>query len=80
MQITTQLSEEQASKIAYIQQQTKLELTEILNKAIELYYTQLQEQASDPLARLKQSRFIGSFNADPDLATHSKSIVKELMQ
>lgn len=80
MQITTQLDDDQTSKLTYIQQQTNLELAEIVKQAIELYYQKLQAQPTDPLARLKQSRFIGSFNADPGLATDSQSTLKNLMQ
>jgi hypothetical protein len=80
MQITTQLDEDHANKLAYIQHQTQQELAEILRKAIDLYYQKLRVQGSDPLAKLKQSRFIGRFKADPNLATDSKSILKEIIQ
>lgn len=79
MQITTQLDETHANKLAYIQQQTNLDVADVLQQAIDLYYQHLQ-QPYDPLAKLKQGRFIGRFKASPDLVTNSKAILQDLMQ
>ncbi|UBF29264.1 CopG family transcriptional regulator [Kovacikia minuta CCNUW1] len=80
MEITTQLDETHAGKLAYIQQQTNLSLADVLEQAIDLYYQKLQQSADDPLAKLKQGHFIGRFKAAPDFATNSKAILQDLMQ
>jgi hypothetical protein len=46
---------------------------------IELRYQQLQEKTHDPLAKLKQSSFIGSFEAEADFAENSENILHSLL-
>lgn len=38
MEVTTQLDDNRAEKLAYIQQHTNQDLSEILNQTIDLYY------------------------------------------
>ena len=80
MQIEIQLDEERARKLAYIQQQTQQDMTEVLQQAIDQYYQQIQPPAADPLAKLKESKFIGCFKGSPDLSTHSKTYFHNIMQ
>jgi len=75
MQISIQLDDEHAQKLAYIQQTTQENTLE----AIELRYQQLQEKTHDPLAKLKQSSFIGSFEAEADFAENSENILHSLL-
>ncbi|MFM6406108.1 MAG: hypothetical protein ACKPGT_16155, partial [Microcystis sp.] len=63
MQISIQLDDEHAQKLAYIQQTTQENTLETIQKDIELRYQQLQEKTHDNLDKLKQSSFIGSFEA-----------------
>jgi hypothetical protein len=83
MDITIHLEKEQADKLKYIQQQTKQDASTVLNRslaeAIDAYYHQIRESHHDPLARLRQSKFIGCFKGEPDLATNSKENFKEIM-
>jgi len=58
MQISIQLDDEHAQKLAYIQQTT---------------------QENTPLAKLKQSSFIGSFEAEADFAENSENILHSLL-
>ena len=74
MKIEIQLDEEMARKLAYIQQQTEQDVLEVIQSSIEIHYQQLQQQA-DPLAKLKQSPFVGCFQAEPDLAEKSEAIL-----
>ncbi|MBI4781848.1 MAG: hypothetical protein HY785_11075 [Oscillatoriophycideae cyanobacterium NC_groundwater_1537_Pr4_S-0.65um_50_18] len=84
MQIEIQLDEERADKLAQIQQQTQQDATELIDRmvseAIDHYYQQIQPPATDPLAKLKQSKFIGCFQGSPDLSTNSKAYFHEIMQ
>ena len=65
MDITIHLEKEQAEKLKYIQQQTKQDAAAVLNlslvEAIDAYYQQILSAHRDPLAQLRQSKFIGSF-------------------
>ena len=83
MDITIHLEEEQADKLKYIQQQTNQDVTAVLNRslteAIDAYYQQIRSSHLDPLAQLRQSRFIGSFEGEPDLAANSEENFKANM-
>lgn len=79
MQIFIQLDDEHAQKLAYIQQTTQENTLETIQQAIELRYQQLQGKTHDPLAKLKQSSFIGSFEAEADFAENSENILHSLL-
>ncbi len=83
MDITIHLEKEQADKLKYIQQQTKQNTAAVLNRSlaevIDAYYQQIRSAHHDPLARLRQSKFIGCFKGEPDLATNSKENFKAIM-
>jgi hypothetical protein len=79
MEITiANLSEEDRRKLEYIQQKTDRDLQSSISAAIDTYYQKLHE-TSDPLARLKQSPLIASFQGDPDLAEQSEEIFHALV-
>lgn len=84
MQIEIQLDEERADKLAQIQQQTQQDVTELIDRmvseAIDQRYRELQSSDADPLAKLKNSGFIGCGKADPDLSANSKAYFHEIMQ
>jgi len=86
MRIEIQLDEEQAEKLAQLQQQTQQNQDVVIKQAIETYYQQLQPvkealQApeDDRLAKFKHSKFIGSFSGSPDLSTNAKAIFHSIM-
>ena len=72
------LSEEDQRKLEYIQQKTDRDRQASISAAIDAYYQKLHNE-SDPLARLKQSHLIASFQGDPDLAEQSEDIFRSLM-
>lgn len=90
MDITIHLEDEQARKLEYIQQHTNQPAADVLNRAvqeaIELQYQELQHQelqspVSDPLAKLRQSKWIGSIkDADPNLSANYKAIVSDYIE
>jgi hypothetical protein len=83
MDITIHLEEEQADKLKYIQQQTNQDAAVVLNRslaeAIDAYYQQIRSSHIDPLAQLRQSKFIGCFKGEPDLAANSEENFKAIM-
>ena len=80
MQIEIQLNDEYARKLSYIQEHEELGVLEAIASAIEFRYQQLQQENKDPLAKLKESPFIGCFQAEPDLAANSEDILRLMGQ
>jgi hypothetical protein len=72
------LSEDSQKKLEYIQQQTHQELETLISRAIDLYFQQVQKN-KDPLARLKQSPLIGSFQGESDLSEKAEEIFQNLI-
>lgn len=72
------LPDEYLKKLEYIQTLTQQDRQTLLLAAIDLYYHQLT-QTTDPLARLKKSKLIGSFEGDANLAEQSEAIFQSLM-
>ena len=75
---TLNLSEENKKKLEYIQQNTRQDIQASITAAINLYFQQIQKE-KDPLARLKQSPLIGSFQGETDLSEKSEEIFHNLM-
>lgn len=75
MQIDLQLDDEYAKKLEYIQERTEIDLLQHVKSFIDTRYRQLQPPAGDPLAKLKNSPFIGSFKGSPNLAENSKAFL-----
>jgi len=73
--IIADLTSEDRRKLEYIKQITKNDLQALLSFAIDAYYQALY-QAADPLARLKNSPLIASFQGDPDLAKRSEELFR----
>jgi len=79
MEITTlSLTEENKRKLGYIQQKTNQDLQSAIASAIDAYFQQLQKQ-KDPLARLKQSPLIASFQGESGLSENSEEIFRDLI-
>ncbi len=76
MEIATQLDDDHAGKLAYIQTQTSQDLTEILNQAIDLYYQKLNPTQDTPPTALEDP-LIGLFSGPPNLATQAKEILQQ---
>ena len=75
---TLRLTEENKKQLRYIQQKTKQDMQSAIASAIDLYFQQLQKE-KDPLARLKQSPLIGSFQGESDLSENSERIFRDLI-
>jgi hypothetical protein len=73
------LSSEDREKLDYIQKVTHHDLQTSLSCAINSYYQSLH-QAADPLARLKRSPLISSFQGDADLAEKSEEIFQSIIE
>jgi hypothetical protein len=80
MQITTQLDDDAANKLSYIQQQTGQDAEAILKTAIDDYYQKLKHPPQTPLEALTQSGFIGCGSAEPDLSVNYKMVLQTELQ
>jgi hypothetical protein len=77
MEIATQLDDDHAGKLAYIQTQTSQDLTEILNQAIDLYYQKLNPTQDTPSSTALEDPLIGLFSGSPNLATQAEEILQQ---
>ncbi len=77
MNIATQLDDNYAAKLTYIQVQTEQNVDEILRQAIELYYQRLQPMQQSPLAVLEAAGLVGCFEGSSELSSNYKPIVQE---
>ena len=77
VQVNTKLSDRAGSQLAYIQENTEQDLTEILETAIDTYYQKLQEEDNKrPFQRLEESGFIGCCSVENDLSSTYKSVLR----
>lgn len=77
MEITAQVTAEEAHKIAFIQEKTQQDISEILKMAIDLYYERLQIPPKTPLQILEESGFIDSCAIETNLSTTYKSVLTD---
>ncbi|MGB3294134.1 MAG: hypothetical protein WBB01_14195 [Phormidesmis sp.] len=96
MHVATSLTDEQATKLTYIQQQTNQNVAEIVSQAIELYYEKIKptenlKSASEDqghsssgknlLKVFQESGLVGCIkDGDPDLSTNYKSIISQELE
>ena len=77
VQVNTKLSDRAAEQLAYIQENTEQDLTEIFHAAIDTYYQKLQEEDNKPpFQRLEESGFIGCCSVEKDLSSTYKSVLR----
>ncbi len=75
-----QLDPKFVEKIQSIQAKTQQDIKEILETAIDIYYEQIKQVKNDPLAVLKQSKFIGCGESTPDLSSTYKTEFKTILE
>ena len=80
MQIITQLDDDVANKLTYIQQQTGQDTEAVLKVAIEHYYQQLQPRQKTALDIFQDLGLVGCIDADPDLSTTYKSVISQSLK
>lgn len=79
MEIATKINEEQAQKLAFIQEKTKQNIDEVLVSALESYYQQVLNIPENHLEKFSQLGFIGCIEAEPNLAENCESILIQEM-
>jgi len=81
MQINIELNEEYESKLVYVQQKTdQKDVKAVFEAALDVYYNQLEAPHKTALEIFRETEFIGCIQANPDLSTNYKSIVRSAIQ
>ncbi|MGI0480778.1 hypothetical protein ACN4EE_08300 [Geminocystis sp. CENA526] len=75
METCINFNKENQEKLQYIQEKTNQDIESSIITAIEIYFKQIKSQ-EDPLARLKQSPLIASFEGDADLSENCEKIFR----
>ncbi len=81
MQINIELNQEYESKLVYVQHKTdQQDIKAVIEAAIDAYYSQLEAPRKTALEIFSESGFIGCIQADENLSTNYKSIVRSAIQ
>jgi hypothetical protein len=79
MRINARLDETHSHKLDYLMQVTGDSVTEVIKRAIDVYFEQVQQSPSHALDILSRMGFIGSGHAAPDLSeSYKKELSKDL--
>lgn len=77
MRINARLDSELSPKIRFLTKTTGLTVTEIVKKALTVFYEQIRGERTEPLLALRKAGFIGCASGPQDLSRHYK---KALLQ
>ena len=80
LEINTELNEETAEKLSYIQTATQEEINQILDKAIDGYYQQIKSRKKTSLELLEESGLIGCLSAESNLSTNYKQVLADTLE
>ena len=72
MRINARLDDSRARKIVYLTSSTKLSVSEIVKRAIDLYYERVQREASKGAQLLESGGFVGCAEGPSDLSESYK--------
>ena len=78
MRINVRLDQEYASKLSYLMKATESTVSDVIKRAIDLYYADLQTRQAKPAEIWKQSGFIGCAEGSENLSEDYKDIFGDL--
>jgi hypothetical protein len=78
MEITTQLDPKYTEKIASIQRQTQQDLSEIVGRAIDLYYQTLEISTPTALELFQSAGLVGCLDTDPSIPY--QTVIQEYLE
>jgi hypothetical protein len=78
MEITTHLAPEYTEKIALIQAQTQQDISEIVSRAIDLYFLTLQKTTPNALELFQTAGLVGCINTDPSVPY--QTVIQEYLE
>ncbi len=79
MRINARLDDDHARKLEYLHQRTGARTSDIIKDAIDLYYRQMKQPASDAARLLRDADFIDCGEAEPDLSARYKEVYSEIL-
>jgi len=79
MRINARLDDSRSRKLAYLARATSQATTEVVKRAIDLYYEQETATRRSAAEVLHSVGFVGSGKASPDLSTNYKSELQAIL-
>lgn len=76
MRINARLDERSEAKLAFLEKETGLSVSEIVRRAIDSYYSRFRNENSDPSMALTLAGFVGCGEASADLSSDYKNELK----
>jgi len=80
MRINARLDDEHARKLEYLHDRTGACISDIVKDAIDLYYREMKQPASDALRVLRDAEFVGCGEAESDLSARYKEVYTEILE
>jgi hypothetical protein len=80
MRINARLDDDHARKLEFLPLRTGARTSDIIKDAIDLYYREMKQPASDAARVLRDTDFIGCGEAESDLSTHYKEVYFEVLE
>jgi hypothetical protein len=77
--VNARLDEHHATKLEYLKRTTRLGVSDIVKRGIDLVYEDVRKETHDPLQVLTQSGFIGSGEGPSDLSERYKEELRDLL-
>jgi len=78
MRINARLDEDTGRKLAYVKRETGWNISEIVRRAIDAYYSNFKNVKANPASALKKSGFIGCVDGPADLSVTYKGELQRL--
>lgn len=77
--INARLDERHSAKLEYLKRTTRLGVSDIVKRGIDLVYEDVQKATRDPFEVLTETGFIGSAEGPSDLSGRYKEELRELL-
>ena len=78
MRVNARLDEDSEEKLAYLEKETGLSVSEIMRRAIASYYSRLRNDNADPSMALIKAGFVGCGEGPEDLSANYKQHLQRL--
>ncbi len=79
MKINARIDEDLQEKIEFLKAETHKTTSEIIKTSVDQYYNSVKSKQKSPYLIAKESGFVGSFAAEPDLSVNYKKYVSEIV-
>lgn len=79
MDIEASLKGETAQKICFLQEETDLDVEDVIKNAIDVYYEQTINKGKAPLDIFTELNLIGCFDGNKDLSINSEKHLRDIL-